>query len=200
MAPHILYSIERYVTGVAAGVTVGIGVGLLMGWSQKVRNLLEPPLEVIRTIPPLAAIPFLIMWFGSGPITQFLMLAGYCFLMLVINTIEAIHNVSPVYLQFAATMGATRGQMYRKVVLPAIVPELVGGLRVALALSWGLEVVAELVGADLGIGKTMTLFLPLMMTDALIAGIIWVVLLAIGTDLLFVCVARRITAWVPMIE
>lgn len=196
----VLYTTARCVTGGLVGGALGIGTGLAMGWSRRLRDLLELPIEVFRSIPPLAAIPFFLMWFGPAALTQFLVLVFYSFLRLVINTVEAIRNVPPVVSQYARTLGATSAQVFRTVILPGIIPELVGGLRVAFAASWGLEIVAELLGSPAGVGKLFGYLVPLLRPDLIIALIIWITVVAVSLDqLCLVPLTRLTTRWVPQV-
>lgn len=195
-APHLLYTARNYFIATSAGIFLGIGVGLLMGWSKRILDLLEPPLEILRTIPSLAALPFFLMWFGPSAMSQIALIIFYCFLMIVINTLNAVRNVNPTYRNFAFTLGATRGQVFRTVVLPAIVPELLGGIRVALAVSWGIVVVAELMGSFLGVGKLFLIFIPYFYSTGIFVGIIWILLFATITDMVFMRVIHPpITKW-----
>jgi ABC-type nitrate/sulfonate/bicarbonate transport system permease component len=197
IGPHLVASVVRVLLGATIGMSLGIGVGLMMGWSQTIGDLLRSPIEVLRAVPPLALAPFLLIWYGPTITTQMGMLILYTFLALVINTVAAIRNVSPVHVQFAETLGATHGQVYRTVILPAIVPELVGGIRVGIALSWGIAVVTELLGAREGIGKVFSMMLTAQGLDIIIISIIYVTLIALVIDLIFVRVADRWTRWVP---
>ncbi len=197
LLPHLLYSIRLTLLAGTVGILLGILVGLLMGWSRSLRLLLEPPIEAVRTVPPLAAIPFFLAWFGPGAITQFSIIVFYCGLRLVIYTIEAIRNVPHVHGEFAATLGATRWQVYRTIVLPAIVPELVGGIRVVIATSWGIDVVAELMGAEFGVGRVFAVLGTMLAATPIVASILWVTLAAVTTDILFMSLARRMTRWMP---
>lgn len=197
LQPHLVYTFTRTILGTSIGIGLGILIGLAMGWSRRLRYFLEPPLEAIRTIPPLAAAPFFLMWFGPTPSAQLGMLIFYCFLMLVINTVSAIRNVPPVYLQFAETQGASRGQVFRSVVLPAIVPELVGGIRVAIGVSWGIEIVVEMLGAPRGMGQVFAMLLSLQSLDLIMAGIFWIALMAVAVDLVFTRVANYLLRWMP---
>ena len=195
--PHLIHTFTRTILGASIGVSLGIIVGLAMGWSEKLRYFLNPPLEAIRTIPPLAAAPFFLMWFGPTPSAQLGMLIFYCFLILVINTSSAIRNVPPVYIQFAMTQGATRGQTFRTVVLPAIMPELIGGIRVAIGVSWGIEIVTEMLGSPRGMGQIFAMLLSLQALDLIIVGIVWITVMAVIVDAIFTGVARYITRWMP---
>lgn len=197
LLPHLLYSVRLTLFAGAVGILLGILVGLLMGWSPYLRLLLEPPIEAVRTVPPLAAIPFFLAWFGPGAITQFSIIVFYCGLRLVIYTIEAIRNVAPIHAEFAATLGATRWQIYCTVVLPGIVPELVGGVRVVIATSWGIDVVAELMGAEFGVGRVFGVLGPMLAATPIVASILWITLVAVATDILFMALARRLTRWMP---
>ncbi len=197
MGAHLLASVFRVFTGGLAGISLGVGVGLLMGWSRRIGGLLEAPIEIFRAIPPLAMAPFLLIWFGPTATTQFVMLVAYTFLILVINTVEAIRNIPPVQIQYAQTLGATSAQVYRTVVLPSIVPELVGGVRVAIAVSWGIAVVTELLGSSSGIGKVFSMMLSVQGLDIILIGIIYVTLIALLTDLLWVHCSNLVTCWVP---
>lgn len=197
--PHLLYSFERTLMGGAIGVILGFLFGLLIGYDWRVRFLVEAPIETMRMIPPLAAIPFFLMWFGPTETAQLSMTAFYCFFMLVINTVSAIVNIDPVYTNYARTLGASRAQVYRTVVVPAIVPELVGGVRVVIGVAWGIQIVTELMGAQQGMGQVFSMAIPMQALDLIIVGILWITLLAAATDFLFVLVARRFTRWLPQL-
>ena len=199
ITPHITASIIRVCIGGAIGIMMGVGVGLLMGWIRQFRDFIQPPIEVMRAIPPLAIAPMLLIWFGPTATTQYVMLIGYMFLAIVINTLEAIRNVPQVSIHYARTMGASRGQVFRTIVLPAIVPELVGGIRVGVALAWGIAVVTELLGAPVGIGKVFSMMLTAQGLDIIIISIFYVTLVALATDRLVVLVAGYVTRWMPRV-
>jgi ABC-type nitrate/sulfonate/bicarbonate transport system permease component len=196
--PHLLYTFERTLLGSAIGIMLGVAFGLLIGYSRWLRLVLEAPIETMRTVPPLAAIPFFLMWFGPTQTAQLAMMAFYCFFMLLINTVSAIANVNPVYINYANTLGASKVQVYRTVILPAIIPELIGGIRVVIGVSWGIQIVTELMGAQQGMGQVFSMAIPMQALDLIIAGILWITLLAATTDLLFVWFARAVTRWVPV--
>jgi ABC-type nitrate/sulfonate/bicarbonate transport system permease component len=197
LKPHVLSTLRMPLIASFIGSASGIGMGLLMGLNEKVRATFEFPIEAARTIPPLVIIPFFIMWFGRGFLAQFSILFIVCFFMLVIHTIDAIKNIHPSYVNFARTLGATRRQVFRTVILPGIVPGLIGGLRVAIAFSWGLMVVVELMGCPSGIGRVLGIASAFRGFDLMFVGIIWIGIFAITSDLFFVFFARYVTRWVP---
>lgn len=195
--PHLMYSLGRWAVGASIGSVLGVIVGLLLGWNAYVRNLSEMPLEFLRSIPPLAVVPFFIIWFGLGTITQILVVSFFAFMRLMVYTVEAVNNVPPVQKQFAQTLGASRFQLFKGVILPAIYPELIGGLRVVMAMSWGIVLVAEMMGSENGIGRCLTTFITVLAAKEIIASIIWVTLIAAFTDKIFLLISRYVTRWVP---
>jgi ABC-type nitrate/sulfonate/bicarbonate transport system permease component len=197
IGPHLFYTARMTLSGAIIGVTAGIAAGILLGWSKILNRMAGPVLEAIRTIPPLAIIPFFIMWFGPSTTAQLSMLIFYCFIMLVFNTTEAIKNVDPVYARFAYTLGAKRGRVYRNVILPATVPELIGGIRVIIGVSWGIQIVAELMGSPKGLGQVFSMSVSLQALEIIIPGIMWIALMAYIVDQFFIRVAGIITKWAP---
>ena len=195
IAPHLLVSLGRLLLGSGLGVLLGVLVGLAMSYDHRIGYFLDLPTRMVRAVPPLALIPFLLVWFGTGATAQIVLIALYIFLIMLVNTTDAVRNVAPVYVRFARTLGATRLQTYRQVVLPAILPELLGALRVALAFAWGLLVVAELVGGQYGIGRVLSLLIPLLQTRELMAAVLWVVVIAIVLDLAVLALYRRLLRW-----
>jgi ABC-type nitrate/sulfonate/bicarbonate transport system permease component len=193
--PHLIYTVERTFSGALTGIIIGIGIGLVMGFNRTLRLVVEPLIELIRVIPPLAIIPFLLMWFGPSPTTQYLMISFYCFLILTVTTLNAISNIQKIYIEMAQTMGANSLQITKTIFLPGIIPEMIGSIRVALAMSWGLEVVAELMGTPYGMGKVFSILVPFFATDAVIASILWIAFLAVITDLVINQIMRRLTKW-----
>lgn len=196
MLPHLLFSITLTLVGGTAGTLLGIGIGLLMSVSRRARYFLEAPIEAIRVLPPLAAVPFFLIWFGPWPLTQFLVILFYASLRMVVFTHEAVRNINPLYDQYAATLGARPAQRVRGVILPAMLPELVGGIRVMIATAWGIEVVAELMGSQFGVGRLFALLATFLASTAIVTIIIWVSLVGITLDLAFQAISRRLTRWV----
>jgi ABC-type nitrate/sulfonate/bicarbonate transport system permease component len=193
----LVYTVERVFLGVGLGAAIGITIGILMGVSKSVNEFLSSVIEVIRTIPPLAAVPFFLIWFGTGPIGQLLVIAFYSTVMIVVSARAAVQHISPIYEEYAATLGADWFQRVRTIVLPAILPELIGGVRVALAFSWGIEVVAELLGSQQGIGFDFVLLSTVLQVNEMIAAIIWIAVIAAVVDKLYVLATGYFTRWVP---
>ena len=187
----------RIVPGFILGGLVGLVVGILMAISQTFRAVADPIVEVVRPLPPLALIPLLILWFGIGIGTHVVMIAFGTFIVMVVTAYEAVRNVPPIYLQAAATLGANRTQTFRRVIVPAIVPDIFGGVRVAVAASFGYAVAAELMGAQGGVGWFMVTSRRYLLTENIVAALIVIVVLAFLADQLVRWVNRRLTSWKP---
>jgi ABC-type nitrate/sulfonate/bicarbonate transport system permease component len=195
--PHVWYSIRVAAGGTALGIALGVGLAVLMTWSRRVSLFLTPGIEALRTVPPLAAAPFFLMWFGPGWASQLGLIVVFASLRLVIFTLEAIRNVPPIHQYYAMTLGANRRQLLRTVVAPAIVPELIGAVRVAIATAWGLQVVGELLGTTMGIGKLFNVLSMLLATADILALVLWLTAIAIVTDIVITRLARHATRWLP---
>jgi len=199
IGPHLLYTATMTLLGALIGTVLGVTIGIVLGWIKKLRRLTEPLIEAIRTIPPLAIIPFFILWFGPSRIAQLGIIVFYCTVMLLFNTLSAINNINPVYSQFAYTLGASRGYVYRTVVLPGIMPEIIGGVRVVIGVSWGIQIVAELMGSQQGLGQIFSMMTSLQALEIILSSILWIALLAYLVDLIFIKISNYVIRWSPSI-
>jgi len=178
------------------GCSLGTLVGLLLGRSRIAYAIFNPIIEALRPVPPIALIPFVILWFGLGETGRILLGALSCFMIMVVQTYVAANNVPPVYLQAARTLGAGENRVYRTVVLRAIVPHLVAGLRIAAALAWAVIVAAEYLGAQTGIGYLILQASRTLNTAVVLLGTIVVGILAFAFEQLLRLLSTRATRWV----
>jgi ABC-type nitrate/sulfonate/bicarbonate transport system permease component len=190
-------SLVRLVSGIAIGTALGIGIALVLGWSHRIRAMVEAPLLLIRTIPLLALIPLFLTWFGGTDTGIITYIAFAAFSMLLINTLEAIRNVSPVVQAYARTLGASQLRVYRTVVVPAIIPEMVGGIRVMLGLSWAILLAGEFVGAQSGIGYILIQAQAYSYTSRMVLIVLLIMLYTFVMDRSFSYLARYVTRWMP---
>jgi ABC-type nitrate/sulfonate/bicarbonate transport system permease component len=195
--PHLRHTILFTLAGSAIGVMAGVATGLAMARWGRFRALTEVPVEVLRTIPPLAAIPFFLIWIGTTPLGQLMMVAFYTFVMLVVTTLNAAANVDPIYPRFAATLGADQNRIFSTVVFPAMVPAIAGGIRVAVGIALGVQVVAELMGGRQGMGQVFSMMISFQALDVIIVGIFWIAVAAVIIDLVLIWGIRRLTRWMP---
>jgi ABC-type nitrate/sulfonate/bicarbonate transport system permease component len=192
-------SLRMIFVGLAIGVVAGIGVGLLFGYSGVARGFFELTLDTIRPIPLFALIPLFILWFGIGVWPQTALVALGVFLILSFTTIEAVRNVPRIYVRAALTCGATRFQIYRTVVLPAIVPNLVVGVRYGAIAAWGLDVAAEFSGSQQGLGYLMIIREEFLDTAGITLVVLIFCLLAILLDRAIRYLGRFLMPWNPRV-
>jgi ABC-type nitrate/sulfonate/bicarbonate transport system permease component len=186
----------RVVISWVAGSLLGIGVGLAMVRSRLVYYIIAPLVESLRPVPPIALIPFVILWFGIGETGKLFLGALGCFMVMAINTIVASNNVPPVYLRAARSLGASQNQVYRTVILRAIVPQLFSGLRIGAALTFAIVVAAEFMGAESGIGALIMLASRTLNTPVVLLGTIIIGLEAFLLEQAIRLLSRRLTSWV----
>ncbi len=186
---------RRVAEGIGIGATLGIGIGLLMAYSRVVHYILDPIVEAWRPVPAIAFIPFLLLWFGIDEIGKIILMVMGVGMIMLVSTVEAVRNVPRIYLNAASTLGAARHTTFRTVILPRIVPDLIGPFRVAVALSFTLVVVAELMGSQSGLG-----FMMLIARRQLDTGVIFLAIFLFGvlsalTDTGVRLIGAYVTRW-----
>jgi len=190
-------SLGRLLAGTAVGIAVGVLLGLALSWSQRLRYLAEPTILLLRSVPILALIPLFIVWFGGSETGNVVYIAFAIASMIVVSTIEAVRNVPTVCLNFAATLGASRIQRYREVVIPAILPEILGGIRVGIGFSWAILLAAEYLVSQAGLGRILIQAERWLYTGRMIAVVGLIALLAYLFNYVFLKVEKRILRWMP---
>ena len=149
---HILASLSRVVQGFLLAAFLGILAGTLVGRSRTMENLIEPVIELLRPIPPLAFLPMMVLWFGIDEGSKIAFIAYAAFFPIFTTTVEGIKYVDPVLMRAASSLGASERDLFRYVVLPAAMPNIITGLRLGFALSFFVIVAAEFIAADSGLG------------------------------------------------
>ena len=149
---HILASLNRVFLGFSLAVIIGIPLGISMGWSKRVKEMLDPVIEVLRPIPPLAWIPISILWFGIGiKSAAFIIFLG-AFFPIVLSSIAGVLAVDVVLIEASRSLGARRWQVILKVLIPGAMPSIFTGLRIGLGIGWMTLVAAEFTGVKTGYG------------------------------------------------
>ena len=190
-------SLRMVFAGFFLGGITGTLVGLIFGYSALARGYFEFSVDLIRPIPVVALIPLFLLWFGIGMRPQIALVTLGIFLIMTIQTIESIRNVPDIYVRAALTNGASGFHIYRTVVLPAIVPHLLAGVRLAVASAWGLDVAAEFSGSQNGIGFMMITQQLHLDTAGVLVGIVIFGVLAAAGDAIVKSIAERLTRWSP---
>jgi taurine transport system permease protein len=192
---HAAASLSRVGLALALAVLTAIPLGFAMGLSPLLRGLLDPLVEFYRPVPPLAYLPLIVIWFGIGELSKVLLIALAIFAPLVIATAGGVRHVREAQLQAARSLGATRAQLLRQVVLPAALPEILTGLRVGLGVGWSTLVAAELVAATQGLGFMVQSAAQFLNTDIVVLGILVIAVIAFTLELGLRALQRRLVPW-----
>lgn len=179
---HLVASLQRIAVGVGAGVLLGVPLGLVMGTTW-LGTLLEPYLNFLRSLPPLAYIGLLIVWFGIGDTSKIWLLFLAAFPPVAMATISGVRGVREDQVNAARSLGAGRRQVLVAVVLPATLPEVLTGIRVATGFAWTTVVAAEIANGIPGIGGLAYLAGKQLQTPLVLASILVIGLAAVALDL-----------------
>ncbi|WP_306043527.1 ABC transporter permease [Mameliella sp. MMSF_3510] len=188
-------SLFRIAMGFFIGTTLALVIGCLIGWYKVVEYLLDPLIEALRPIPPLAYIPIIIIWFGIGEFSRVLIITIACFMVCVVNVIAGMKNVPQVYVDAASTMGASRFQVFRTVAVPAATPFIITGYRIALAAAWTTLVASELLAAQNGLGFLLQEGRRYFMTDQVMMIIVIIGGCAFIMDRIFRKIQSHLMQW-----
>jgi len=172
---HVLASVKVVVLGWAVGGLIGLPVGVMMGWSPRLRTIVGPLFAMIRPIPPIAWIPLAILWFGLGTSARVFVVALSALVPWLLNSYEAVASVDKVLIRASRVLGASGTRTLTEVVLPTSVATLTTGARIALSNAWMTLVAAELLGATAGLG-----FVALNAAENLESAVLLMAMLLIG--------------------
>lgn len=192
---HFLWSMYRVFSAFALAVVIGIPVGIAMGVSRFARGFFDPVIEFYRPLPPLAYLPLMIIWFGIGEQSKVMLLFLAIFAPVALSARAGVRSVSQEQIQAALSMGASRAQVVRHVVLPSALPEILVGLRIGMGVGWTTLVAAEMVAADAGLGKMVYNASNFLRTDVVILGIIAIGFVAYVFEMVMRALERALVPW-----
>ena len=195
LAGNLAYTAENVAIAALIGAVIGVTLGLLSARVWFVRAAMDPVMMTAGTVPILIAAPFLLIWFGVGRASAVSLVAFYIVVILYVSAQRAALNLDPIYENYALTLGGRRGRMLRDILIPGTVPEILGGFRIALAGSWGLEAVSELLGSQSGIGKVLEVLAGATDPQGILATLLVLGFAAILTDGLAATLIARFAAW-----
>ncbi|MBB5139758.1 taurine transport system permease protein [Thermocatellispora tengchongensis] len=192
---HLLASLRRILLGCLYGITGGIALGLVIGMVPTVRALLGPFVTFVRTLPPLAYLSLLVIWFGIDEEPKVWLLLIAALPPVAVATADAVRGVHEDYLNAARSLGAGRLQLPFRVVLPSALPEIITGVRVSVGVAYTTVVAAETVNGVPGIGGMISAAQRYNNTDVVVLGIIVIGLSGLLIDFLLQALDRRLVPW-----
>jgi len=149
---HITASLFRVGIGFGLAMLIGIPLGLWMGWVAGAYRTFNPIFQMLRPISPIAWIPLAILWFGVGDVSPIFLIFISSVFPLIVQTTSGVHTIDRRYLRAAANFGVTRSVMFRRVVIPAVLPEIIVGMRIGIGVAWLVVVAAEMIALRSGLG------------------------------------------------
>ena len=182
---HISISMQRILLGFFIGSALAAPIGLLMGSVRKVRIIFDPYTQFFRFVPSLAWLTPVVLWFGVGETSKVLIIIYTTMFIVLINTIVGVANIAPNKLRAAACLGATPVKAFLHVTLPATLPFILTGMRLAMGNSFATVVAAEMIAADSGLGYLIFNSRLWMATDRIFIGIVCLGTLGLITDRFF---------------
>ncbi len=196
---HLLVSLGRVAAGLAVGVTAGTALALVAGLSRLGEDVVDAPVQMLRTLPFLALVPLFILWFGIGETPKIALVALGTTFPVYLNLFAGIRGVEPRLVEMGRVFGLGRAGVIRHVVLPAALPSALVGLRYSLAVAWLSLVVAEQVNANSGIGYLINDARDFLRTDVIMVGLLTYALLGLAADGAVRTIERRVLAWRPQL-
>jgi len=192
---HLGASLQRVFAGFLLAAVVGITLGVVTGWMRRVSEVITPVVEALRPIPPIAWTPLAILWFGVGNApSYFLVFIGAVFPVFV-NTFAAVRNIEQSQINAALCLGAGPGLILRDVLIPASLPVIFPGLRIALGVGWMCVVAAELIAAQSGLGYMIQQNRLLLQTQNVLAGMVTIGIVGYAMSAAMERLERSLVKW-----
>lgn len=185
----------RLLLGLVSGGMVGLLLGAWMGWSRRVRLVVDPFVAAFHPIPKISILPLLMIVFGIGETAKILLVAITAFFPLLLNTMTAVRQINPLHLEVARHYGATGTKLLRRVILPASLPLMLTGVRLALNAALVMTVAVELLSAQKGLGATIWLAWQTLRTEELYVALFTTALIGIGFNRLLHWCERKFIHW-----
>jgi ABC-type nitrate/sulfonate/bicarbonate transport system permease component len=192
---HVAASLLRVIEGFAIALVAAVPLGIAMGISRVVRGILEPLLELLRPIPPIALIPLAILWFGIEELSKVLIIAYGAFFPILLNTMAGFREVDLVHVRAAQALGAKRHHIFRDVVLRSAFPFIVVGARVGMGMAFIVLVAAELIASSAGLGFLISDARYNFRTDQMFLGMAMIGVLGFALNKALLELERRLLKW-----
>jgi ABC-type nitrate/sulfonate/bicarbonate transport system permease component len=188
-------SLSRILTGFAIAVAVGIALGALMARIRLLDLILDPLVELLRPISPLAIFPLAILWFGIGDASKIFVIALAASFPVILNTYAGVRGIDPNLFRASQSLGASPLEIFTTIVLPGSLPQIFTGVRLAWGISLIVIIAAEMVGATAGIGYMVLEAQQTFRTERVFAGIMVIGTLGFLTDLGFRRLRKFLLPW-----
>lgn len=188
-------SLARVLAGFLAALVIAVPLGVFMGLWWPVKDSVNPIVEILRPVPPIAIIPIAMLWFGIGETSKIFLIAYGAFFPILLNTIAGFRAIDPIHIRAVQSLGGKRWDVIRHVVMLSAFPHIVVGARLGMAMGFIVLVAAELIAADSGLGFLIQDARQHFMTDHIFVGIIAIGVIGLLLNQSLLLAERRIVPW-----
>lgn len=188
----LIDTLYKVLVGMFLASIVGITLGIILGWSERLERLCSYVISILRPIPPIAWIPFSILWFGIGAAPAIFIIFMGCVFPILVYTVDGVHRTKKVLIEAALSFGATDSQMLTEVILPSTVPYIVSGLKVAMGIALMCTISGEMIGSSSGIGYMILTSTNLFDTGSTVVGMLEIGCIGIVFDYIFTKIQDKI--------
>jgi len=185
----------RVGVGFAIGAGLALPLGLWMGARDRIYELFNPIVQLLRPIPPIAYIPLAILWFGLGNPPAFFLISLGAFFPVLMNTIAGVRNVDAIYVRAAQNLGAPSGTLFWRVLFPGAMPSILAGLRVGIGVAFIVVIVAEMIAVNSGLGYRILEAREYFWSDKILAGMISIGVIGLAIDTVMARINGRLLRW-----
>lgn len=192
---HTGWSMMRVFSAFVLALLTAVPIGIFMGVNRIVRGLFDPIIEFYRPLPPLAYLPLVIIWLGIGEVSKVVLIYLAIFAPMALSARAGVKSVAIEQIHAAYSMGATRWQVIRHIILINALPEILTGMRIGIGFGWTTLVAAEMVAAQAGLGFMVLNAAEFLVTDVVIMGIIVIGIIAYLFDLFMRYLERKLVPW-----
>lgn len=195
LAEAIGVSLRRAMVGLLIGSVAGVVLGTVAGLSKLGDAVVDPPMQMVRTLPLFGLVPLFILWFGIGETPKVLLIALGVVIPLYLNIVAALRSIDPELIEVAKSLRLTRWERARHIVIPGALPGTLVGFRQSLGIAWLALIVAEQVNAGAGLGFMVNNARDVLRTDIIVVGLLCYAALGLITDSIVRALERRALRW-----
>ncbi|MFZ6850041.1 taurine ABC transporter permease TauC [Undibacterium sp. RuRC25W] len=175
---HAATSVARVLVALIIAISTAVPIGISIGLNRYARAMIDPLIDFYRPIPPLAYLPLIVIWFGIGEASKIILIFLAVFAPIAIATVQGVRRVDQSRIRASLSLGASRWQLIRYVILPSAAPDILTGVRIGLGVGWSTLVAAELIAATRGLGFMIQSAAQFLVTDVVVMGIIVIAVIA----------------------
>jgi len=195
LVQHIQATLLRFFSALVLGCVPGLLLGLVMGWSRKLRDVVDPFIAAVHPLPKIALLPLIMVIFGIGNTSLVIVAAAAAFFPMLINTVAGVRHINPIYFEVARNYRASRGKVFRRVVVPGSMPAILTGLRLAVNTTLLVTVGVEMVSAYQGLGAMIWMTWNTMRVEEIYVALLVITVLGIILTRLLGYLSSRLTPW-----